>query len=431
MMSSKHSCNIQLIMKDFFRYTIYVFIVYIFVHNPLFIPLQGIGTVKVLYLFSIVVAITSYSAYNRIISCFKKELRLLLVMYFYIMLRTLLGPSDSNFAYRGLVLLIEDFFVPLAILQYFQRTKVSYQSFIRIILIFGAIGSIVSSACLFVPGINDFVKTSVVVVQQDSYLANTLFRGYGISDELTYSYGIVQGFVFSIGLLNLKNEKWFLVFMPLIVLSILVNARTGILVVVLGVVLYIISNRISRSLVLGSIMTLLVVYLLPSVIPLIAPQTLGWISDFLSEIGSVFTNMNLSESSTVNTLAGQMAIWPDNVFQWVFGRGYYMFGHPNGSNTDMGWFLQLNLGGLVYMWLLFSLLLSLHKKLKSQESSKYLVFLCIGTIVIANTKGDFLYNSGGFRMILLFVYYTIMCYKPCDRVPYVKHDIETRNQKNI
>lgn len=431
MRSNKHSCYLLLIMKNFFRYTIYVLIVYIFVHNPLLTLLHGIGAVKVLYLFTIVVAVTAYSAYNRIISFFYKELRLLLVMYFYILICTLVGPYESNFAYRGLVLLIEEFFVPLAIVLYFRRTNVSYQSFIRIILIVGVIGALVSSVCLFVPSINDYFKTFIVVVQQDSYLANALFRGYGISDELTYSYGIVQGFIFSIGLLNLKNEKWFLFFMPLIILSILVNARTGFLFVLLGVVLYIVSNHISKSVLLGGIMTLVVVYLLPTVIPLIAPQTMDWISDFFSEIGLIFRNKNLSESSTLNTLAGQMAIWPDNLFQWVFGRGYYMVGRTNETNTDVGWFLQLNLGGVVYILLLFSLLLSLYKKLKSQEYSKCIVFLYIGAIVIANTKGDFLYNSGSFRMLLLFVYYTIISYKHCDRISCVKLDTVKRSRKNF
>jgi len=394
-------------MKKYIKLLISILFIYLYLHNPLLKPLGGMGSIKLLYVVTGIIVFTSYASYRSNIVSLRSVLKLLLFSYFYILLRTIITGSFAS-AYTGTVLIIEEFFVPIALITYLQKKKVCFNDFIRLLLYVGAIGSVITTVCLFFPNVNNYVRENIIVIDENSYLAENLFRGFGISDGLTYAYGIIQGFIFSLGLFNLKANKWFLFFMPLVAISVLVNARTGFVVIIFGFLLYGILNRKITTLFSFVLSLCLLIYTLPLLFGLMEGETAHWINDFFAELESIFKNKNLSDAETFNTLTGRMAIWPDNFIQWIVGRGIYMFGQTSGNNTDVGWFLQLNLGGIVYLFILYNLIKTIYKKMYNYDLSRYLILLGIGTIIIANTKGDFINNTGGFRLLLLISYYCIL-----------------------
>lgn len=392
-------------MKTVLQYIIYISLIYAYVNNPILSPLGGIGVVKLLYLFSGAVILASVVFYNKNIGYVKKELRFLILANVYIVLRTLFGPDNQNYLYTGVVQIIEEIFVPVAIVTYLLKHNLGRSDFIRVLLMVASIGGLISSVCLFIPSVNEYVRNTVVIIEKDSYLAENLFRGFGISDGLTFSYGIIQGFLFSLGLLHLKDNKWFIVFMPTVALSVLVNARTGFLIIIVGILLYAFFNGAFKVLTVAMLSVVIISYFLPWALTMIGDETASWMQEFFNEIVAVFDRSKGSESSTAAALFGRMAIFPEGIWQWLFGRGVYLFGQKSGNNTDVGWFLQLNLGGLIYMYLLFEFVKCVIGKLKLCGTELSTILLILITVLISNTKGDFLNNSGGVRLILLVIFF--------------------------
>ncbi len=398
-------------MKTVLQYIIYILLIYAYINNPILSPLGGIGVVKLLYLFSGAVILASVAFYNKNIGYVKRELRFLILANVYIVLRTLFGPDIQNYLYTGVVQIIEEIIVPVAIVTYLIKHNLSRSDFIRVLLVVASTGGLISTVCLLIPSVNEYVRNTVVIIEKDSYLAENLFRGFGISDGLTFSYGIIQGFLFSLGLLHLKDNKWFIAFMPIVALSVLVNARTGFLIIIVGIVLYAIFNSAFNVFSVTVLSVVIVSYILPWALSMIGDETTSWMQDFFNEIAAVFDKSKGADSTTAAALFGRMVILPETIWQWIIGRGVYMFGQKTGNNTDVGWFLQLNLGGLIYVLFLFGLVKCLFRKLKECHTELSTILLILGTILIANTKGDFLINSGGFRLILLVVFFYYSSYR--------------------
>ena len=217
------------------NYLFLIAVLYIYLFNPILVPLGGMGAIKLLYLILFAIFLIWNRQYTSICSGFKKEIKCYIFIFIYVSLRTILYNGEFTTAYTSLVLIIEDVFVPFAIIWLLLRSNTDFEDFKRFLLIIGAIASVISAMCLFFPSINSFVRTNIISIEADSYLDLNLFRGFGIAGELTFSYGIIQGFIFSLALFNIKNNKWIIPFLPLVILSILVNARTGFVVIPVSV----------------------------------------------------------------------------------------------------------------------------------------------------------------------------------------------------
>ncbi len=391
-------------MKKIFQYFIIILLIYLYLHNPLFAFLGGVGSIKLLYPFFAIIFITSFAVTKKSIFELRKEILVFVLIYLYLLIRTINNPDIKTY-YTGIVRIIETYFIPIGLVIYLLNRRVDKFTFSRIILVTGSVGGIISTLCFFFPYVQEYIR-NMMVISDDSYLANNLFRGFGLSEGLTYSYGIIQATICSYGLLNLKNNKWFIFFIPFMILSVLFNARMGIFIILIGVILYALSNKILNIIIVCCFGAISIIFLYPYVYSNMSEEGILWLNDFFEEI-RLFTRLEKGNTTTV--LFEDMIVLPENTFQWIFGRGESMF--LDKQNTDMGWLLQLNLGGVVYVALLFCFLVLLYNHIKKCGMDKYIILLMIGTICIANTKGDFLTNSGGYRLLILLSYYEILSCK--------------------
>jgi hypothetical protein len=365
-------------------------LLYLYLHNPVFASL-GFGSIKLLYPLLLVILVDKTS--TRLMVQNKSLIFLYVVLILYCGLRTIAG-GDSQYIYSTFVALIELVLMPIVLVSICYRLRVD---FVKQILFVGCLSCVITMLAMMIPSIKD-LQTSLLM--ENEYLERNTYRGFGLSDGLTYSYGFVLAIIGILSLNYYKQYKWAIILLPFIALSILVNARTPFIVLALSLVLFLTAKSKGGGN-KGRIVTIILIAFLS--LPLLVDMSEGtayFINQFFLEIEGVITGNNQADYSTFDTLFADMFILPNNFFEWVVGTGESLYLAHN--STDIGWLLQLNYGGIVYM-LLISIIVCLFLKNIPKGLLLSSFILCI---LIGNTKGDFLSNSGGFRLIsLLSIYY--------------------------
>ena len=389
-------------MFSVFQYIFWTVVVYIYLNNPLLSLLGGNGLIKLLYPF----ALFSLLLNSRKVNSFLNDYKYLIVVFFFIWLfhfaHYAFGAS-FDFFYSSIVAFLEIVIVPYWLSLCIVRRRLS---FYRILYLIAAFASIISLLCFISPELNSFVKLRLLIASD--FLLENDFRGFGISDSLTYAYGVILGSITALWFVKNKDDKWFIVFIPIVVFSILVNARVGLLIPFIFLLYVLYKKRSIKYLIGYSLVIGIAVFVIGEVLKSGDEQTSRWIGDFFEEI-SIFSAGNLKDSGTANALLNKMIIWPDNFLQWILGRGESLY-LKAGQNSDVGFILQLNYGGLVYVVLLLLLLFLFFKFLFLFKEYDLLVLVII-ICCIANLKGDFIPNSGGFRLLVLLIMIMRSSYK--------------------
>ena len=329
-------------------YLIFIIILYLFVNNPIFVGIE-IGSVKLLY----IIALLFFLFNRKSILVFKRyriESFIYLLLLLYVLLLFLFG-SDSGMLRTIIVAFIECLILPVFIVEFYYK-YLSKTDFYKPILIVGSIGAVISSLCFFIPEINLFFRSIQQMTEKMFYIEN---RGYGLSEGLTYSYSLVQACIFYIGLTNLKTNKWFIFFIPFLFLSVAFNARIGIIILFVSLLIYLLQNRSFKQLIY-SLLIFVIVFLFLNQIDFESINNFAfiWVREFFYEISDTIFNTQLAQFSTVNTLIHDMYVVPDNISEWIVGRGNTMYGVMGG--TDVGYLQLLNYGGL-FLIFLFAILI--------------------------------------------------------------------------
>src|SRR5690606_3043668 len=179
------------------------------------------------------------------------------------------------------------------------------------------------------------------------------------------------------------------------------------LVLLIGLIVFFITKNILKSIRYISIITVMAIAVFSFVDfqKIIGESQADFFIQFWLELEDVFLGTSQASYSTANVLFEDMFVLPNNMQEWLIGKGYSIY---TGTirTTDMGYLLQLNYGGVFYMAFLLILVVSIFRNLKWSENKQLILFL-LGVILIANFKGEFLLNNGGFRLIsLLVIYYS-------------------------
>lgn len=375
-------------MKKIIVVILSIIIVYLYLHNPIFAFSGGIGSIKLLYPLLILLLFPFTLKY---ITKQRKVLYSFIAIICYCIFRSLIG-GDPGYIYTSIVAMIEVCFLSSIIVALFKQYEIDM---FKIVLYVAAVSCVITISALFVPSFNVYIKQ--IQELSNVYLEENTFRGFGLSEGLTYSYGVILGMIGGISFLYLNKHKWFIVFLPLVALSILVNARTGFIILALCLIVYFLMSKFGIKLKVFFIM-MAVALILPSInLAFEDDYTLVFIEQFFLEIGDFFTGDSKAQYSTADVLLKDMIVWPETIDQWVFGRGESIFLGKNSS--DNGFILQLNYGGIIYILLLLILMINYFSMVNREN--KYLIITLLVALLIANTKGAFIINSGGFRLFAL------------------------------
>ena len=390
-------------MKAMFSYLLFIILLYVFMFAP---PLAFLGGVKLSYVLvslSIFFALLHIKEWISYIKLFRKEVSLFSIVVLISIFRSGLMGDYMYIVRHVLSLLYIVTVIPFMLIISNKLNIQSEKEIVNGILISSSIAGCLSMLCTIVPSFNDYVKSVIIQYQEEDYLFGSINRGFGIASGLTSSFAYIQGTIVAFGLLYIRENKWFLIFIPFVFLSALVNARTGVLLSFWGFLTLIFAQKRSAffSIVIVSIAF---IFYLESIMRTLGfnEYTINWILDFQEQIGNITTG-DLNQG-TANTMS-RMIVWPSSLLEWLLGSGVDLFDLSR-NHSDIGWFVQLNYGGLIYVIPLYYVFFEMTKRLLRSRQNAFAIMF-IGVAIIVNTKSK-IFPTISFAPVLIFLYVLII-----------------------
>lgn len=398
-------------MGKLIQIIITLLVLYLYIYSPPFTVLPF--NISLFFVIPAFVFIFSKAKLKYYFSVFKIEILLLLILCSY---SFLVGLKNLEFSFflNNLIFLIQ--IIPVSIWLYFLLKQISAKLridfFKGLTLCLGIVSitaSLISILGFAIPELGIYFKFNLQ--KYDEYLWRYQeHRGFGIADELFFSYAIVQGIILILILNTSRNVFLNIICFLLISFSIIINARIGLIVFAfLPFVLF------RRKLFGKYIIGILLIFLIMDFTNLYNYFTSEYIigalkfaSSFFQEFVFFFSESPLKEETTIDTLFGYMWVLPETWSGLLFGTGENIFMNPVKA-TDVGYLLMLNFGGFIYITI-FALLASylFYRLIKSNTNYPLISYLIIFVFIVANIKGLFFAPEPGMKLImLLYVYFVL------------------------
>ena len=266
---------------------------------------------------------------------------------------------------------------------------------------------------------------NVFIQYREEELGNILkFRGFGLGSGMTSFYPFCIGMIIVFSFIYGKNEKWFKWIIIFALIACLVNARTGVLVAIVGILIhYMFSKQYLNFIIITVIGIIGYVYIYDILSLFLSEESVDWIGVFINQMEAMASG-DTSEGG-LDYFTQDMAITPDSTMGWIYGYGISPFGGAtiNGKYyfSDMGFVIQLFYGGIIYCTLLYLLVLRVCIRLWGMRQKTFSIFLFV-TFLIINFKGRFVFATPGFALSLL-LYYAVAIYGSIQNPYYPKNNV--------
>ena len=402
---------------------ILIFAVYVYIFDP---PVKAFPNPIWLFLPIVLGYLLYYSVIGKFLYLFKNEIILIVLIVLFTCIRDIdwtNGTSSKNFLFVNITLLIDAVPMSFFIVEVCSRklklpaTASNDNRLINIILWTCFFAAFITLILLVNPGLNNLMNNKILAASE--YQQNNLLRGFGFASTLFYSYGLVQGTAAAIILLKMsEGRRYFAIYLIVLVLlliSILVNARIGMVpVVVMVFYLIFVKKKIKMFLYASGILGIILVIFLSSDFAEKYQKIIDWGFGFFTQtFGFVSGGQSKTSLDTYSAL-GDMIVLPDNVFDWLVGSGADLFltGQTSGTvhHSDVGFVRQLYYGGIVYLTLLMTLVTVMAVRLYNLKKHRWFFVLFVFTVIAANIKSNFISNHSSFRLFFLiyvgFIYYS-------------------------
>ena len=194
------------IFASSFTLIIILIILYLYMFNPILLSLNEMGTIKLLYPLALIFFLSKKNF--SLFTVYPKESLIFLLLALFTLIRAGFG-GDITLTRVMIVSFIENIIIANAIVflivkylpKFDLRTLIIYTSFV---------GSLITLACILNPSMNIYIKTQIIVTS--NLMEEMDFRGFGIAESLTFSYGVLQGIAASLCLLDMHKKKVLYVF---------------------------------------------------------------------------------------------------------------------------------------------------------------------------------------------------------------------------
>lgn len=296
-----------------------------------------------------------------------------------------------------LVLSLIQFIAIIYILQIAEELNYGIKDIFKNMTIVGAIQGLCAVAAYTVPSIrNIFIHFGDSTLFSNAYFVER--RGFGFSmtliDTFGYGMGLLAGYLL---LQKWENCKlWRVIALVLMLFAIVVNARTGIVVFSIAMILKIMQGenkvkQLGKIIIAIPILYLGVFQLLPMLFKIGARSTnitIKWVAVDMQELYSTLLGVGSSQSSFKEaSFFSNFGNLPSNVFEYFLGSGHSIYDTTSilGFRTDIGYinlWWEFGLVGLVI--LLVVLLIWMSKPLMFVKDSN------IKSIVILNIVSYFI-----------------------------------------
>lgn len=281
---------------------------------------------------------------------------------------------------------------------YLKKHALSYEYLIIILMNIALLQALIALVMLANP---DIRALSILIQKsnnKDFAITQTLsywssLRMFGLANGYMFSMPIFQGVMASIALLfAFKKSFLYLLYIPPLLFSIIINARIGLIIFLacsIFVLIHIVASYKFRLLLMGTIYICFIYFLFTFIMDLISfysPLTSAWFLHPLEIAQNLITGQN--EVEELFPIKG-MTIFPNGI-GIIIGTGENIFRGKgvNFVNSDIGYINDLFYGGLVTVVLLYStVLIYIFASFKKGLLFKLISTIMIISLFVANIKG--------------------------------------------
>ena len=377
-------------------------ILYSYIFNPPFVFLP-VGISKIMYVLALPFFLVPVVR-RKYISNFSIVTLLLLLYIFYSLFIHIIYSSKASYALINIFILFESFFTAYIIAYYLVKYYKDKAD--KMVLWTTIVASIITFVLIINPSLNVFVRDTLLVEAREGLQDVFAFRAFGIADDLLFTYSIALSVGLCLCMQYAQKQKKYYILVIFFLIGIFFNARIGMVPIAIYIMyLVFVEHKFSLLLKLLLVVVVAVVIFLCTNISEGYMTTIEWIADGFIEIFNLFSGEQGDKASTFDYLS-VMLIVPETLVGLLFGTGEDIF--LGRYNSDIGYILQLNYGGIVYIFFFMLIVFSLFRKLRlnNRARNKWFNIVFISTILICNIKGYFFYTCSGMRMLMLlfFVY---------------------------
>ena len=397
------------ILKNFFI----ILFFYMYLFQPPVINKSIYIVVELLILFTYVFFVDK-KIIRIFIRKFKVEIFILYIIICYSIVRDILAGSEV-YSFRFFAWAFQSFifgFFIIYVIDKFNNWRENQLQIISLLYWTCFIASIFTLVLLTNKSFDTYYQT-IQLDDFDQYADMAFrYRAYGISENLTFTYSYVMGFFAGYTLLVIRKNIFLIFPFLLFVLAIMFNARIGIVALLLFFIIILVQKKFSNIIitVVLALIVLAAVAIKYSDLTAMMVSNKEWALHFFYDISDSIFGTHYASTSEMDQLTNSFIIFPDTFFHWVFGNGESLFLKTGGGNSDIGYIIQLNYGGLLFLiQILVMMMFFSYRLCKTLTWRHWFVSIFICSIIILNFKGFiFAATPGGRILFFLYVFYIYM-----------------------
>ena len=381
-------------IKRIFSLLFILLLLYIYIYNP-YINTLAIQSIRLLYPIVFIIFVMNYHSFCRMFSLFYRELIILTIWIIYTFWRSI-GGGDTSFVNISVSVLFDSYLLGFSIYLLLRKHD-AVNNLLNLLYINAIVASCISCYLLLMPDARQFVLENFNSIDEKySFLQ---YRCFGLSAGLTFDYSIVQGLALAYCMLY-KKSVWNVLLIPIFIISILFNARIGIVIPLLVILYLLFCKPRVKYWLFFALFVVLFQMLLQTEFYSDNIVTFTWLEDGFEEI-----LLNLSgdtDGTTLGTLE-DMYVYPNSVTGWLWGTGVNVFSLSDGNNSDIGYSIQLMYGGISYLILIFGWLLAVVVSCWRVIPKKYMLIIFFVAILLLffNYKGSVFASNCIIRVFML------------------------------
>lgn len=377
-------------------------------------PIVSIASIKIVGILSWIYIMANYHRFKRCFHTLQISMVFALALFAcgYIAFLELFNINGIDSAVAvPLYLTIFAFPASIAYVIKIDKMHLTIDVVAKYIICAGTIQGAISILCLFSYSIqNIFVRQLYHIMDPKVVDYWRTMRLYGWASGMTYAMPVLSATIGLVALLYaIRVDKKYMITVPVIWASGILNARTSMVVILIGVCCIFISTNIldkkqRRAIPVLGLAGISFVFAFVVVSTLIDNNNLTrWMANGVSEVFNFFRGNNTGYFASIGIPTNTLEL-PPNL---LFGEGYI------GTRSDVGYIRDMWMGGIVYcgavIILLSYWLRKLYGKIKihSKKLGRAVVIFFAGVFFSVNVKGQIVSGNEFVVFFLVLVIYTL------------------------
>jgi hypothetical protein len=403
-------------MFTIFKNILIFIALFLYIYSPPFriLPLN----ISVFFIFPAFYFLIKRNKFVNAVKDFQLELFLLFLLTLYSLLISVFN-SEYFFFINNLFFVFQ--LIPISIWFYFIIEKSQEESnnatltyFFKSLSYVAVVASVISALAFAIPELSLYLKFTLQ--KYDEFLLRyQSHRGFGLSDELLFSFTLVQAIILLIIIYTEKSILFKIISFLFITFSIILNARIGL------IFLFFLPFFLLRKNVLFNSTLALILFLLlfkyTNIYDFLEESIgvpLEFASSFFLEAGDLFGTAKTDNETAFDSLFGSMLVFPTEWYEVIFGTGKNIF-FSNDNYSDIGYLMILNFGGILYFSLFILFTFFFFKRLFiSNDNYPLISYILLFVFLIANIKGLFFAPKPGMKLVMLIYVFFVLSHKKLD-----------------